>query len=450
MSNWLSILEPSSSVGRQAQDAITNIANDIHDRTYPIGSARSRERWQYEAPLIYGYLALADNDQVWLDRALEKLNAAVGEASILQHSLDLFGGICGLGWSVAHLCQLLAPVPDLAQPGEDGPFEVEDDDPTADVDELLIHHLQRAEWNGSYDLISGLVGFGTYFLERFPAGRSLQGIKLVVGHLQANSQSCKGGIAWHSRPGLLPDWQRERCPDGYYNLGVAHGIPGILHFLADVAAADLDERATALLVRGMEWLMAQKRPAGSVSWFSSWVAPGVSRDSRLTWCYGDLGILAVLLQIVRRFPRKEWKDFTQGLLEHCLSWPAELAGINDAPLCHGAAGVAHIFNRIYQAEGDVRCREAAVVWFERALAMRIPGTGVGGFSLATQPDPTGPLVWEVSPAFLDGSMGIALALLSALAPIEPQWDRMLLLSSKAPAERPSTCTATELIHSHES
>jgi lantibiotic biosynthesis protein len=445
VSNWTSILEPSSAVGRQAQDAITQITNDIYDRAYPPKVAGIRHRWQYEAPLIYGYFALAYDDQVWLDRAMENLNAAVSDASILQRSLDLFGGVCGLGWSVAHLQQLLAPVPDLVQARED-----EGDDLNADVDGFLIHNLQSAKWDGPYDLIGGLVGFGTYFLERFPAGRSLEGIKLIVGHLETISQPFGSGIAWHSRPGLLPDWQRERCPDGYYNLGVAHGIPGILHFLAEVAAADLDERAAVLLAGGMEWLMSQKRPAGSLSWFSSWVAPGESHDSRLTWCYGDLGILAVLLQIVRRFPRKEWKDFTQRLLDHCLAWPPELAGINDAALCHGATGVAHIFNRIYQAEGDVRCREAAVAWFERTLAMRVPGTGVGGFSAASRPDLTGPLVWEVSPAFLDGSLGIALALLSALTPIEPQWDRMLLLSSKGSAERQSTCTANELMHYHES
>lgn len=427
MSNWISILEPSSAVAAKAWDAVSDITNTIHDGTYS-PSSRRRQHRRYEDPLLYGYLALVQDDQVWLDRALEGLNAAVTDVPIFQRHPDLFGGVCGLGWSIAHLCQLLAQVPDLVQAGED-----EDDDLNAEVDEFLIHNLQCDRWNGAYDLISGLVGFGVYFLERFPGGRSLQWIQLVIGHLQANSELLGSGITWHTRPALLPDWQRERCPDGYYNLGVAHGIPGILHFLAEVAAAGIDDRASVLLEGGMEWLMAQKRPAGSLSWFSSWVAPGPSYDSRLAWCYGDLGILTVLLQIVRRFPKKEWKDFTQGLLEHCLAWPMERGGINDGPLCHGAAGIAHIFNRIYQTKGDVRCRDAAVAWFERTLAMRVPGSGVGGFTVAAQPDLNGPMVWEASPAFLDGSMGIALALLSALSPIEPQWDRMLLLSSKFPA-----------------
>jgi hypothetical protein len=44
-------------------------------------------------------------------------------------------------------------------------------------------------------------------------------------------------------------------------------------------------------------------------------------------------------------------------------------------------------------------------------------------------------VWEPSPAFLDGAIGVALALLSAVAPIEPAWDRMLLLSSRNEADQ---------------
>ena len=429
MNRWAAIFEPSSPVAGRAWEAITNIANAVHDGTYPPLSAR-RPHWQYEDPLLYAYLALAQDDQVWLDRTVESLNSAISHAAKLHRYLELFGGVCGLGWSVAHISQLLLHVPDLES--DEAVGQIEQDDVSADVDEFLINRLRAGEWHYAYDLISGLVGLGTYFIERFPSGHSLEAIKLIVGHLQASSKVVDCGIAWHSGPGLLPEWQRELCPEGYYNLGVAHGIPGILQFLGEVAAAGLDDRAIPLLEGGVEWLMAQKHPGGSLSWFTSWVAPGEWRESRLSWCYGDLGILAVMLQIVRHFPRKEWRQFTQALLEHCLAWPMERAGVNDAPLCHGAAGVAHIFNRIYQEEGDVRCRDTALAWFDRTLAMRNTDAGIGGFLSASRPDPEGPTLWEPTPAFLDGAIGIALALLSALTPIEPQWDRLLLLSSKLP------------------
>ena len=127
-----------------------------------------------------------------------------------------------------------------------------------------------------------------------------------------------------------------------------------------------------------------------------------------------------MLQIARQSGRADWQEFAHGLLENSITWPAEMTGISDAPLCHGAAGLAHIFNPIYQTEGDPRCREQALFWVEQALAMRRLMGGVGGYLASTRPDPGGSVVWEPSPAFLDGAIGIALMLLAALTPVEPQ------------------------------
>jgi hypothetical protein len=282
-------------------------------------------------------------------------------------------------------------------------------------------------------LISGLVGFGTYFIERLPRKSAIEGVRAVFEQLELRSDRVDGGVTWHSEPELLPDWQKEQCPNGYFNLGVAHGIPGIVHFLSELWATGLvdKERVYRLLDGAIHWLIAQQRPAGSVSRFSSWIVPGKgSTDSRMAWCYGDLGILPVLFQVSDRTGRADWRTAGEELLDHCLAWPADLARICDAPLCHGAAGVAHIFNRIYQATGDRRCLEAALQWYKRTLAFRRPGTGVGGFSSITRPDPSGPPIWEANPSFLDGAMGVALALLAAVTPVEPGWDRLLLLSGK--------------------
>lgn len=431
MIDWSPIVEPSSPLFRDAWHAIMDITNAIYYETYSPASLE-RPHWRYEEPLLYCYLGLVQHDQTWLDRGLLGLNAAIAEAGTLQRAAALFGGICGLGWTITHICQLLDHLPDSSEISEAPSLECTPEDPNAELEVFLIRQLQRDKWPGAYDLIGGLVGLGAFFLERFPAGQSVQGISLVLNHLESSSQVEGSGVSWYSGPALLPQWQRELCPDGYYNLGVAHGIPGILQFLAEVSALGIDNRAVDLLTAGMEWLIKQKRPDGSVSWFSPWTGTAEVRDSRLSWCYGDLGILAILLQVIRWFPREHWKDFTERLLEHCLARPLERAGVNDAPLCHGAAGVAHIFNRIYQAQGDERCRRAALMWFERALAMRITGRGIGGFFTASRPDPYGPLLWEVNPGLLDGTMGIALALLSAVSAIEPEWDRMLLLSSRVP------------------
>jgi hypothetical protein len=104
--------------------------------------------------------------------------------------------------------------------------------------------------------------------------------------------------------------------------------------------------------------------------------------------------------------------------------PAESCGVVDAPLCHGAAGLGHLYNRIFQATGDRRFLDAALRWVESALEMKRDGEGIGGYQ-TWRPGEGG---WTSDRSLLAGATGVALALLAAATPVEPSWDRLLLAS----------------------
>ena len=106
-------------------------------------------------------------------------------------------------------------------------------------------------------------------------------------------------------------------------------------------------------------------------------------------------------------------------------------GVRDACLCHGAAGLAHLFNRMYQATGDDVLRQAALQWYRHVLAQRRPGAGVGGFLGWGGASAGGP-AWSPDPTLLTGAAGIGLALLAAACTDEPRWDEFLLVSPIAP------------------
>jgi hypothetical protein len=417
---WSPIIPPDSAIACEARSALSAISVAIANSAYPPPVRSRRVHRRYEEPLLFGYLALAESEDLsWFRRTEASLNVAIESAPGLQSNLALYGGLCGLGWIAQHLAT------------EFGDEDAPESETTTEIDLVVLRYLEQSVGQGPYDLISGLAGFGIYFLERLPARTAIDGLELVLRRIEERTQETAQGITWHSGPETLPEWQRDLCPSGYYNLGVAHGVPGILHLLSEICAAGVERaRAARLLEGGMDWLLANQRPPGSISRFSAWIAPGQSHDSRLAWCYGDLGILAILLQVARGADRPDWLTFGLELLNHCLKWPPEETGIKDSALCHGATGVAHIFNRIYHLTGDPDCREAALTWLQRALAMRRPDEGVGGFLTYVKPEPGNQTIWEPNPAFLDGSIGIALALLSGLEPIEPAWDRLLLLSSR--------------------
>jgi hypothetical protein len=436
MAKWKPILTESSPDALRAWDAVHAIARDIWNDGNRSTGVRGIDRELCEESIFYAYFGLARNEPLWTERSVAALNDAIDRAQTNRPLLGLFGGLCGLGWTVEHLSRLLDDDPASTQKsgGQAEDFAADKaEDPNSDVDEIVFEELQQMPWRGHYDLIAGLVGIGAYFLLRLPHGRSADALTVILDHLENNCERVEDMITWHSGPPLLPGWQRLQCPEGYYNLGVAHGIPGILYFLGELVGAGIEsKRASALLEGGVCWLVAQQRDIASKSRFSAWVVPGrTTPDSRLAWCYGDLGIVSVLFQIARRANREDWHFFARNLLTHCLGRPPESCAVVDAQLCHGAAGLAHIFNRIYQSEQDDRCLEAALFWIRQALNMRHhDATGIGGYLVWDSLDGGESHGWEPRRGFLAGAMGVGLALLGSLTSIEPQWDRLILASGR--------------------
>ena len=197
-------------------------------------------------------------------------------------SLSLFGGWTGLGWITSHL-------------------DVDDDFVGTHVDGLLRGAL--GEWPPlrGYDLISGLVGAGVFFVERLPRESAIRGLTLVLAAIEATAVETDDGTTWFTAPEFLPEWQRERAVNGYFNLGVAHGVPGVCWLLGKLCLAGVEgSRAESLLAGSLRWLRSQ-HPDPELAELPSWIAPGVAPDPnrRMAWCYGPLGASAVALEAAK-------------------------------------------------------------------------------------------------------------------------------------------------------
>lgn len=327
----------------------------------------------------------------------------------------LYSGIAGVLWTRAQLDSSLSSL---------------EEDPHDKFDDLLLAVLGESPWKQEYDLISGFAGVGFYFLERLPAGRSVEGVEAALDCLEETSQEKDPGITWFTPPERLPEHQRKIAPQGYFNLGLAHGVPGAIVFLARACAAGIGEdRARPLLEGAMRWILAQRLPENPRCAFDSWLAPGVeSHPSRTAWCYGDLGLAAALFYAARCVQEKEWEREALAFARKVAVRPFELCGIADAGVCHGAAGNGHIFNRLYQATREQVFLDAARFWFEKTLALRRPGEGVAGF-LTWSGGVKGEPEWKSDSGFLSGAAGVGLALLAASESGEPEWDRPLLVAA---------------------
>ena len=372
--------------------------------------------------IFYAYLARAigaSRYQRMASRFLERAGEAVGTVTMPP---GLYGGFAGVAWAVVHLERELSD--------HDGGTSTEQ------VDGALEVFLRRRRWRGDYDLVSGLVGLGVYASERLPARAAVACLEGVIDRLEEVAERRDDGVTWHTAPELLSAWQRDLCPRGYYNLGLAHGVPGVIAVLGAASAAGVRRRKTEKLLEGaVTWLLRQKRKERDGSRFSSWIVPGAGREnSRSAWCYGDPGVAAALFCAARAVGEPAWEKEALAIARNAADRPPDQAGVVDAGLCHGAAGLGHIFNRLHQATGGEKFGRAARFWLERTLSMRKPGKGVGGF-LALSADEKGNRFWDDDPGFLTGASGIALALLAATTSIEPDWDRLLLISARNQGSR---------------
>jgi len=236
----------------------------------------------------------------------------------------------------------------------------------------------------------------------------------VVEQLARRAGQDRHGVSWRTPP----SWRgprRDRYLPGRVDLGVAHGIAGVIPFLARVHRLGLAAQTVRPLLDGaVGWLLAHMADTASGPTVPYFVADGVEPGpARSAWCYGDPGVAAALLLAARDAGEPAWAAAATALAVRAANRPPDQTGVVDAGLCHGSAGLAHLFNRMYQITAEPALGDAARFWVERTLELcsaAMPGPGL-----------------------LEGAAGVALAMEAASTTAEPAWDQMLLVSTAGPA-----------------
>lgn len=372
--------------------------------------------------LFFAYLPRELRDEGTRQLASDLMQKAVRSAGPRSMDIGLFEGLSGPLWGLEHLFKTSIGDPDA--------------DPLRRFDEMFVGSLEERRVGAAIDLISGLVGLGTYFVERLPSDIARRCLMSVVERLGDTAQSVPTGLAWPT-PTTQP---LPRDPDRQpYDLGVAHGLAGIIAFLAVSHAAGVRRKSVrAMLEPAVRCLAAQERANGGSARFPYTVSFSDRLDGRpprIAWCYGEAGIASALWLAGRSLDVRSWKQKGLELADRTARATPESAGVVDAGLCHGSAGLAHILNRIAQASRDEDLARGARSWYETTLDLWRPGEGIGGFP-AWDGSERGQVEWVADPGFLGGAAGVGLSLSASLSSREPAWDT-LLLASIPPRSAPS-------------
>jgi len=299
-----------------------------------------------------------------VDRLCESINEVEG--------LALHGGVVGLAWALAHVVDESA------------------DELLGELDELVVAAIDQTR---EYDLIEGLAGTALYFLERPRSALRDLALNRIVARLDElrdgpSARPVTNNVRNEVRKGTADLW-RDR--EGRIDLGVAHGAPGVLAVLTRIngalgARGHVTSNSIAQLTAEIAAaIRAYALPDGQ---FPSFAGGDAGKPARTAWCYGDPGLSCAFarcepLAAEEYASRAAKRDATQ-------------TGVKDAGLCHGAFGLAHIFQRW-------GLDDAARAWLERGLDM---------------PKPTGT-------SLLEGAPGAGLALIAAVSNEDPGWGRIM-------------------------
>ncbi|HEX8109019.1 MAG TPA: lanthionine synthetase LanC family protein [Kofleriaceae bacterium] len=359
--------------------------------------------------LLHAYLALHGGTEARADTAIALLDQATDAAGVPAVRPGLYYGFAGTSWVASHLAGRL--------------FE-ETQDNCLEVDEVLLATLADPMWNARYELLSGVVGMGVYARERLPRPSAVRLIEAVIGRLESCAERNAAGVAFFNPVETLSPEYRDVASRGWYNLGIAHGIAGVISFLGSLCRLGVAvERAAPLLADSVAWLLTRELPAGGDYRFKCTYTPDRDIDiCRLGWCHGDLAVATALLVAARGAGEPSWEQHARRIARSAAALAVDSTPVPDASLCHGAAGIGHLFNRLYQETDEPSLGEAARSWLRKAVAMREPGHGFGGYQLYERGKKYN------NPGFRVGSSGIALALLAAASPVPPDWDRLLMAS----------------------
>jgi lantibiotic biosynthesis protein len=323
------------------------------------------------------------------DAAVVQRRAERGLA-VGPHDGSLYRGAAGLTWAQEA----------LAGDGED---------PAARWPEWLEQHAAELQ---QFDLVNGWVGVLVAVLRRAHRPGFERLAALCFSQLASRAQRDPNGAYWSAGDSRGVD------------LGVAHGVTGVLWALAVCARARV-AGAEALYRDAARWLLAQREPEGRPQ---VWSDLGGTSAPRVAWCAGDLGMAAVLHQAARAMDDRTLEAAALKAASCAAELSSEPGQIVALGLCHGAAGAAHLLNRLWQRTGNEAFGARARELFEGVLQ------ATAGPLPEWQLQRTGvEQAWASSPGVLDGYHGVMLALHAATSSKPPGWDDLLLLETRWPA-----------------
>lgn len=343
-------------------------------------------------------------DEVQFHQALERL-----QNELAEQTPELSSGLAGQAWLLEYLNQSNS--------------EEYDPELLEEIDSFFATALDFTPWTGEVEMVLGLGGYSPYIARR--AKQTTQTVlldRVVTGYESVAVNINEQHTTWSQPAQSVFRFDKDDTTAPEFNLGLAHGVPGIIAALLPALQDEKTKsRAQTLIINSCDWLLEQQTHATDrAACFGS--CAGDKHESRLGWCYGDLTIALTLARAGHALDKPSYLDRALEIALFNVDRDAEQGHINDAGLCHGFFGLVTIYQRLNQEMPHPKLLQAAQTWLDYGLAKYEEGglKALYSFNGADQDH-------QQDFSFLMGYAGIGLALIGALDD-NLDWTDCLLMS----------------------
>lgn len=283
-----------------------------------------------------------------------------------------------------------------------------------DVDQTLAKLMLNKAAIGDFDLTSGALAAGYYFLSRLGSQPHLaEHLEILTGELYRRACQDEAGDLY---------WVSPMFENRIY-LGISHGSAMVVSFLANVYDANIARKEIReILPRAISFLLKQ-RTSRPLMWFPI-MCNERFEAKHFCLCYGDLGVGYALLRASTVLADKNLSAIANEILDSCLKRRIEDNYTLDASIVYGASGLAATFEKIHSITNDRRFKDAAGYWLDGIPRYAVHSNGLVGFRsiLKTQNN----TLWNSS--FGWGIAGIGISLMRQKDPTLPEFSSLLMIA----------------------
>lgn len=362
--------------------------------------------------LLFGYLSKVFPKKKYLQTTFDYLNELSDSLANDEMNYNMSAGVAGIAFVFQHLRNM-------------GVLDIEEDLNLGELDAFIFKGVENDFRTNNWDPLHGMVGLGIYFLERNKETGEEKYLEKIVDYLAELRTDVGNHKVW-----ITPGY--EKYSNDNYNFGMAHGMPGVLTFLAQVYTKGIRQNEIKEIISLAVQFLLQHELIDDIYCFPSALDVIPKQDeeklnSRLAWCYGDLCMAFALIHCGIAVDNEDWKNKGIEIAEKTTRRTFETAGCVDAPFCHGTVGLVHLYHRLYNLTKNETFKKAAQYWLDLThREFYKPGEGASGYYFRTFNKDTNNFKMIPQYSLLEGSAGIALVYLSYIFDIKPDWDIIFL------------------------